>query len=54
MAVPSLVSGKLSGCPANATAPKRAPGNSEMSCATSVLARVIREGATSRAYMLFE
>ncbi len=54
MALPSLVSGKLSGSPANATAPKRAPGRSAISRATSLLARAMRDGFTSRAYMLFE
>ena len=42
------------GSPANATAPKRAPGRSWMSRATSAFARAMRLGAMSRAYMLFE
>ena len=54
MAPPSLVSGKLIGSPANATAPKRAPGKSVTSWLTSVFARAMREGFTSRACMLFE
>ena len=54
MAAPSLVSGKLIGSPAKATAPKRAPGRSWMSRATSAFARAMRLGTMSRAYMLFE
>jgi hypothetical protein len=54
IAPPSLVSGKLIGSPANATAPKRAPGKSATSWLTSVLARAMRDGFTSRACMLFE
>ena len=54
IAAPSLVSGKPIGSPANATAPKRAPSRSRMRRATSALARKIRDGSTSRAYMLFE
>jgi hypothetical protein len=53
-AAPSLVSGKLIGSPAKATAAKRAPGRLWMRCAVSALARAIRLGTTSRAYMLFE
>ena len=54
IAAPSLVSGKLIGSPANATAPKRAPGSWSMSLPTSAFARAMRLGTTSRAYMLFE
>lgn len=54
MAAPSEVSGKPSGSPAKATAPKRAPLSSRTMRATSALARAMREGTTSRAYMLLE
>jgi hypothetical protein len=54
IAAESLVIGKLIGSPANATAPKRAPGRSRTSFAISAFARAMRLGATSRAYMLFE
>jgi len=54
MAAPSEVSGKPRGSPAKATAPKRAPLSSRTMRATSALARAMREGATSRAYMLLE
>ena len=54
IAAPSAVSGKPMGSPAKATAAKRAPSRSRTRRATSTLARKIREGSTSRAYMLFE
>lgn len=54
MAAPSDVIGKPMDSPANATAPKRAPDSSRVSRATSAFARAMRDGGTSRAYMLFE
>ena len=54
MAVPSDVNGNVMGSPAKATAPNRAPRSSEMSRETSLLARSVRDGETSRANMLLE
>lgn len=54
MAAPSAVSGNPIGSPAKATAANRAPSRSRTRRVTSSLARKIREGSTSRAYMLFE